>query len=202
MNNTPIKIVVSHPSSLLRAGMVTLLRRLHDVHIHPLEVTSYKSMLNICAIQPIDYIIVDPEFPDFDIKEFTYLHPNIPCVAYLSTLISISKLQLYAQSVTIFEDEDKLEQLFLQLQRKKGEEQFSEITTDEIQELLSSREREIVVGVVQGLTNKEIADELCLSIHTVITHRRNISKKLKIHSAAGLTVYAIVNKLVDIEELK
>jgi regulator of cell morphogenesis and NO signaling len=67
---------------------------------------------------------------------------------------------------------------------------------------LSSREREIVVCVVKGLTNKEIADELCISTHTVITHRRNIAAKLQIHSAAGLTIYAIVNKLVDLTELK
>jgi DNA-binding NarL/FixJ family response regulator len=55
---------------------------------------------------------------------------------------------------------------------------------------------------VKGMTNKEIAEQLYLSIHTVITHRRNISKKLQIHSAAGLTIYAIVNKLVEIGEVK
>jgi DNA-binding NarL/FixJ family response regulator len=70
------------------------------------------------------------------------------------------------------------------------------------QEALSQREKEIVVCVVKGMTNKEIAEQLYLSIHTVITHRRNISKKLQIHSAAGLTIYAIVNKLVEIGEVK
>ena len=67
---------------------------------------------------------------------------------------------------------------------------------------MSNREREIIVCVVKGMTNKEIADQLCLSIHTVITHRRNISNKLQIRSAAGLTIYAIVNKLVDIKDVK
>jgi two-component system response regulator NreC len=59
-----------------------------------------------------------------------------------------------------------------------------------------------VVCVVKGMTNKEIAENLFLSIHTVITHRRNISKKLQIHSAAGLTIYAIVNKLVTLNDVK
>ena len=68
-------------------------------------------------------------------------------------------------------------------------------------ETLSAREREIVVGVVKGLTNKQIADELCISAHTVITHRRNIAAKLQIHSAAGLTIYAIVNKLVLLSDI-
>ena len=70
------------------------------------------------------------------------------------------------------------------------------------QENLSQREKEIVICVVKGMTNKEIAEKLFLSIHTVITHRRNISKKLQIHSAAGLTIYAIVNKLVELSDVK
>ena len=69
-------------------------------------------------------------------------------------------------------------------------------------EALSDRERDVIIGVVQGLQNKEIADRLCISVNTVITHRRNIARKLQIHSPAGLTIYAIVNGLVDISSVK
>lgn len=69
-------------------------------------------------------------------------------------------------------------------------------------EALSERERDVIISVVQGMSNKEIADHLCISINTVITHRRNIARKLQIHSAAGLTIYAIVNNLVDISAVK
>ena len=69
-------------------------------------------------------------------------------------------------------------------------------------EALSDREREVIIGVVQGLMNKEIADRLCISLNTVTTHRRNIARKLQIHSPAGLTIYAIVNGLVDISSVK
>lgn len=67
---------------------------------------------------------------------------------------------------------------------------------------LTPREREIIICVVKGMTNKEIAAQLFLSTHTVITHRRNISKKLQIHSPSGLTIYAIMNKLVELEDIK
>ena len=70
------------------------------------------------------------------------------------------------------------------------------------QDGLSQREKEIITCVVKGMSNKEIADHLFISIHTVITHRRNIARKLEIHSPTLLTVYAIVNKLVDISEVK
>lgn len=63
---------------------------------------------------------------------------------------------------------------------------------------LSEREKDVIVCVVQGMTNKEIAEHLFISFNTVVTHRRNIARKLQIHSTAGLTIYAIVNNLVDI----
>ena len=69
-------------------------------------------------------------------------------------------------------------------------------------EELSEREKDVLVQVVRGLSNKEIADVLCISTHTVISHRKNIARKLNIHSTAGLTIYAIVNKLVDINTLE
>ena len=67
---------------------------------------------------------------------------------------------------------------------------------------LSDREKDVLICVVEGMINKEIAEHLFISINTVITHRRNIAKKLQIHSVAGLTIYAIVNKLVDISNVK
>lgn len=67
---------------------------------------------------------------------------------------------------------------------------------------LSQREKDIVAEVAKGLTNKEIADRLNLSIHTVTTHRKNISRKTGINSISGITVYAIINKLVDLNDLK
>ncbi len=69
-------------------------------------------------------------------------------------------------------------------------------------ETLSEREKEIIVCITKGMSNKEIADHLFLSVHTVITHRRNISNKLQIRSTAGLIIYAIANKLVCIEDIQ
>lgn len=72
----------------------------------------------------------------------------------------------------------------------------------EATEPLSDREKEVIVALVQGMSNKEIAEHLFIAVNTVITHRRNIVRKLQIHSPAGLTIYAIVNGLVDISSVK
>ena len=69
-------------------------------------------------------------------------------------------------------------------------------------EELSAREKEILVSVAQGLLNKEIADRHNISINTVITHRKNITRKTGIKTVAGLTAYAILNNLIDINEIE
>ena len=69
-------------------------------------------------------------------------------------------------------------------------------------EELSAREKEILVSVAQGLLNKEIADRHNISINTVITHRKNITRKTGIKTVAGLTAYAILNNLVDINAIE
>lgn len=70
------------------------------------------------------------------------------------------------------------------------------IKNAEVTESISEREKEIIMCLVQGMSNKEIANRLFISVNTVMTHRRNISRKLQIHSLAGLTIYAIANNLI------
>ena len=66
---------------------------------------------------------------------------------------------------------------------------------------LTRREIEVLQLLCKGYSNKEIADQLFVSIHTVISHRKNISEKTGIKSASGLTMYAILKKIVDVSEI-
>lgn len=75
-------------------------------------------------------------------------------------------------------------------------------TSDSLVVRLSDREKDIIRCVARGLSNKEIAEELFISSHTVATHRRNISSKLEIHSPGGLIIFALLHKLIDLSEIK
>lgn len=100
------------------------------------------------------------------------------------------------------ESHNLIEDVLLVPQVKKMEEALQKKSEKRVEDdTLSERERDVLVHIVRGLTNKEIAAKMFLSVHTVNTHRKNIMNKLKIHSPAGLTIYAIVNKLVEIEDL-
>jgi two-component system nitrate/nitrite response regulator NarL len=64
---------------------------------------------------------------------------------------------------------------------------------------LTSREREVLVEIAEGKSNKEIADRLGIGVRTIETHRERIMRRLNIHSVAGLTKYAIANGLISLE---
>ncbi len=67
---------------------------------------------------------------------------------------------------------------------------------------LSEREKEVIRMVAMGLSNKEIADKMFIAVNTVMTHRRNINRKIGIHAAAGLTIYAIVHGIISVDDVK
>ena len=117
--------------------------------------------------------------------------------AVVCSIIDNNVLKEYDEHFAICDDIDVIASKINRLLHTEEEEE-----KDNEQETLSQREKEIITCVVKGMTNKAIADQLYLSIHTVITHRRNIARKLQIHSPAGLTIYAIVNKLVELSEIK
>ncbi|NDV65115.1 response regulator transcription factor [Bacteroides sp. 224] len=198
-NSEVIRIAVAESSVIIRSGLTLVLKRLPNLRIQPIELASVEALNDCMRTQPPHILFVNPGFGDyFDVSRFRNdpAGKNVRLVALATTFIDASILNKYDASVSIFDDVDVLTKKISNLQNIHDDEE------DENSETLSLREKEIVICVVKGMTNKEIAEKLFLSIHTVITHRRNVSRKLQIHSAAGLTIYAIVNKLVELSDIK
>ncbi|KAA6331475.1 Oxygen regulatory protein NreC [termite gut metagenome] len=200
-NNETIYIAVAETSVILRTGLANVLKRLPNLHIHSIEITSLESLSDCLNIRPPDILIINPYFGDcFDIARIRTANTdkNIRVVAFISSFIDPSALGKYDDSISILDDLETLTLKISRLQNIKSAEGEENDNTEN----LSLREKEIVVCIVKGMMNKEIAEKLFLSIHTIITHRRNISKKLQIHSTAGLTIYAIVNKLIELKDIE
>ena len=199
-NNEAIRIAIAETSVIIRGGLTAALKRLPNVKVQPIEFLSVEALSDCLRTQYPEMLIVNPTFGDyFDVNKFREetAGKKIRLIALVSSFVDASLLTKYDESISIFDDLDILSKKIHGLLNLASEEE--ELDN---QETLSQREKEIVICVVKGMTNKEIAENLFLSIHTVITHRRNISKKLQIHSAAGLTIYAIVNKLVTLNDVK
>lgn len=199
-NNEVIRIAIAETSVIIRGGLTAALKRLSNVKVQPIELLSVEALNDCVRTQYPDMLIVNPAFGDyFDVGKFREetSGKRIRVIALVTSFVDASLLGKYDESISIFDDLEILSKKIAGLLNMASEEE----ETDS-QDALSQREREIVICVVKGMTNKEIAEKLFLSIHTVITHRRNISKKLQIHSAAGMTIYAIVNKLVVLSDVK
>lgn len=197
MKNEVIRIAVAETSVIVRSGMVAVLKRLPEVAVQPMEVTSPEGLQNCMQGHLPDILIVNPSFGGwFHIEEFRS-HPAASAVKTMALVCNITDQTLlkgYDESISLFDDASAISEKIKRLQHIGEEENEPDA--------LSQREKEIIVCVVKGLMNKEIAERLHISIHTVITHRRNIARKLQIHSPSGLTIYAIVNKLVELNEIK
>lgn len=199
-NSSSVKIAVAETSVIIRSGLSTVLKRLPNLNVQPIEVSSPESLQSYIHLHTPDVLIVNPAFGGwFDLAAFKAENGKVETkyVALVCSVIDTNSLKEYDEHFSICDDSEsiaaKLNQL---LCTEEEEEKVNE------QEALSLREKEIITCVVKGMTNKAIADQLYLSIHTVITHRRNIARKLQIHSPAGLTIYAIVNKLVELQDIK
>lgn len=199
-NNDVIRIAIAETSVIVRGGLTAALKRLPNVKVQPIELLSMEALHDCVRTQCPDMLVVNPAFGDyFDVSKFKdeTAGKRIHLIALVTSFVDAALLNKYDETVSIFDDLEMLSKKIAGLTNVAVEEE--ELDS---QDTLSQREREIVICVVKGMTNKEIAENLFLSIHTVITHRRNISKKLQIHSAAGLTIYAIVNKLVALSDVK
>ena len=180
----------------MREGLLAMLEHITSVHIHPVSVNNRQSLDSLLAVRQIDLLLVSSHFDGaFDFQQFRQQHPQIPCAAIVTDLVTLAKTDKSLPYLTITTSSDQLALLIEQLVREKSA--TPALPADE-RDVLSVREREILVLLAQGLSNKEIADRLFLSVYTVMTHRRNICQKLNIHSVSGLTIYAIANKLMEL----
>lgn len=198
--NVNIIIAIAEVSSIIRSGLEIQLKALQGYRFQFVEITDSEYLQDTISKYKPDILIINPSLTGGlslqHIREESHC-PEMKCIALLYHITDKNTLRLYDEQINIYDTADELKQKFDQLCR-------NEVATgkeEDEQQTLSVREKEIVVCVVKGMTNREIADRLFLSTHTVITHRRNIARKLQIHSASGLTVYAIVNKLVELSEI-
>ena len=196
-NNEVIRIAIAETSVIIRGGLTAALKRLPNVKVQPIELLSIEALHDCVRTQCPDMLIVNPALLGmFSLQKIKSEAGCLPmkCIALQYSVTDSSTLKAYDQTISIYDTAEQIKEKLLQLHGSEagGKEH----------DALSAREREIVVCVVKGMTNKQIAEKLCLSLHTVITHRRNIAGKLQIHSPAGLTIYAIVNKLVELSEIK
>lgn len=192
------KLLVVEPNPFLGAGIETILKKNNRFRIQLTANTDLERLSTTINFFTPDIVLINPMVVGLHLEEHARIFHKCKVVALCVGNIYSHILTGFDAAVSLEDQPESFAQQLLSTFVYTEEEGLEE--NDE--RLLSPREKDVVAFVAKGLTNKEIASKLSISIHTVITHRRNIAKKLKIHSPSGLTIYAIVNKLVNIEEVQ
>ena len=145
----------------------------------------------------IDLVIANPSLIKNNIKTFHSQKRtgcSVPWVALIYSFFEREIVDLFDAVIQITDPPDAITRTIHNLISLKCQ------CKSALREQLTPRETDVLKQLVQGLSNKEIADQLNISIHTVVSHRKNIIQKTGIKSQSGLTIYAISNNIINIED--
>ena len=193
------KIIIVEPSPIVSAGLASYFDDIKQVSIVSQLDRIDRMEEKLAAYNP-DILIINPLLIAYDTNEhFLKIcrdFSNVIPVALVTSYIDAGILKQFKDVIEINDSKQKVvAKIFNLLSDNK-------LTQDKPESIeLSNRETDVLVALVKGLTNKEISDKLYISVHTVITHRKNIVRKTGIKSVSGLTVYALLNNLVDETEI-
>ncbi|MBR5176212.1 MAG: response regulator transcription factor [Bacteroidales bacterium] len=194
-------VILVSPSEIVARGLEVVIGDSGEFRVEEIFHDLSRPVEARLRIVDPDIVIIDPTVFDFKSRKEGRGRLADICDSIVMALdvsgLTDDVLRQYDGSVSIYDSPDEV----LRKVRSSMESKQTDSPMSDGGEL-SSREKEILVCVAKGMLNKEIADKLNLSIYTVITHRKNITRKIGIKTVAGLTVYALLNNLIDMNSVQ
>lgn len=193
------KILIAESSPIISAGLSSFFNDMNQIAVASI-VDNIDDLQDKIIMHNPDVLIINPMILgcmlNTFVKQMTQNHPNINRVALVTSYVDKNILKNFKEVIELSDNKQKVINKMLNLQNNNDEASAQNESVD-----LSNREVDVLVCVAKGMTNKDISDMLNISVHTVITHRKNIVKKTGIKSVSGLTVYALLNNLVEESEI-
>ncbi len=159
-----------------------------------------------CSLCKYDLLIINPQsiISELNHPKVNIFLSNCNIIGLFSSYVDRNSTSLFNNNIYINDTEDQIIDTI-----KNAIDQIDQVNTQtkgssdniNLEEQLSKREIEVLKLLVRGYTAKEIASKLFISTHTVVTHRKNISKKLNIKSTSAMAIYAVTAKLVNIDDV-
>lgn len=193
-------VILVEASFIIQSGMEMLLQELPHMALIEVFDGSEKKLAEKIQSKKADIVIINPKICAGHLTGFVnQLNNNDNYLVGLTDKSTPSNLcSPFKYCLNIEEGKYELLEVLKRISGSKSEGAPKKAIASE----LSEREETILKQVAYGLTNQEIADKLFLSIHTITTHRKNITRKLGIKTVSGLTVYALMNKIVNMNEIE
>ncbi len=195
------QLIIIEPSLIVQQGIKALLESGTEFQVVR-SYTDYQSFKDDPDPEPSHIILINPTLVNFHkqfaIKSFFPEYPDTFLVAILYSYVDPETIRSFDGFIDIYDDYRQITKKLKHVLSSKQHHESGQ--QDNIS--LSDRETEILISVAQGLTNKEIAEKHYISIHTVISHRKNIARKTGIKTVSGLTIYALFNNLISQEDIQ
>ncbi len=193
------RVIICEASEIITTGLTTCLEE-QDQYSVVARLNAPDRLSEKILSSDADILIINPAllgYTDRDLPvQLAKEHPRLVIVALVTSYHECGSLKPYDGVIEINDTSQKYISKLNEIVNQKKHDEKSDDSFE-----LSRREIDVLIAVAKGMTNKEISDQLNISIHTVISHRKNITKKTGIKSVSGLTVYALLNNLIDENEV-
>lgn len=191
------KIFVIHRSEIIRRGLLAILRNYFSVEF--IQLGTIKELKYFEQLEKCNIVVFLEYFDSLDQSILYKLQKTntLRTIGICDKHIESNNVLGFSQCINL---NDQAKEIASMVSNFFNQPDHSKNSKHEGEDL-SRREKDVLQLVALGNTNQQIADKLFISIHTVISHRKNITEKLGIKSISGLTVYAIINKLIDTESI-
>ncbi len=186
--------MLTEPSDIIAEGLTNLLLK-SESHFFIYRVNTLDELKSFCSKEQPDIVILNPVILQNRGNEFLKLKKNFTTISWIALIYSFFDEKLIKRFDDSFTVTDTLELITTKIKKTYNKCNCQETQPEE----LSKRETDVLILLVKGLSNKEIADKLNISIHTVISHRKNITEKIGVKTLPGLTIYAISKKIISLD---
>ena len=191
------RVIICEASEIIANGLAEIIGSMAQFDV-VLRIDSPERLPEKIVATDANMLVVNPTLLGFEGKDLLHNlskeHPRLTLVALVTSCLEHGSLTPYGGVIDIYDTKQKI---IGKLNEWVNDD--SPKKNDDVE--LSKRETDVLVAVAKGMMNKEIADLMNISIHTVISHRKNITRKTGIKSVSGLTVYALLNNLISEDEL-
>lgn len=194
MDKCRINIACIEPSDIIYEGLSNFLLR-KESHYYISRVKDFEELSKVIHTENLEVVILNPSTLINRTQDFNKLRKNSPTLIWIGLIYAVFDNELLSRFDDVINITDSSQAISARLNKTL---ERCNCRSNE-QEELSERETEVLVQLLNGYSNKEIADQLNISIHTVISHRKNIIEKTGIKSLPGLTIYAISQKIIPLE---
>ena len=191
------RVIICEASEIIANGLADIVNSMAQFDVVA-RLDSPERLSEKILAADANMLMVNPSLLGYDGKEFLLKlgkeHPHLILIALVATCLDHASLTPYNGVVELYDTKQKIINKLNEWVKDSNPKKNDDVE-------LSKREMDVLVAVAKGMMNKEIADQMHISIHTVISHRKNITRKTGIKSVSGLTVYALLNNLIDEKDL-